>query len=100
MAATKKATDAAVTDETEQTGVSATSEEKAENGGNLEATEAKEDVTYTAEEFAKASETVFNKPYSQDIVAAAFRMAGKDSATKAEAAEIVGKFLNKEVKVK
>jgi hypothetical protein len=100
MATNKKAADSVAANETEQTDVSVNGKETAGNGGNPEATEAKEDVTYTAEEFAKASETVFDKPYSQDIVSAAFRMAGKSSATKKEAAKIVGKFLNKEVKVK
>ena len=100
MAKNIKATEAAEAAETAQADISPSEEVKAENGGNLEATEAKEAVTYTAAEYARASEKIFDKAYSPDIITAAFKMAGKTEATKAEAAEIVGKFLNKEVKLK
>lgn len=56
--------------------------------------------TYTAAEFAAASDKVFDKKYNPDIVTAAFKMAGKKKATKAEAAKIMSEFLNKEVKLK
>lgn len=98
--AVKKATEAAETAEKTQAEVSMDEAKKAENGGTAAATGANKTVTYTAEEFAKAAGTVFDKPYNQDIVMAAFKMAGKSEATKAEAAEIVSRFLNKEVKVK
>lgn len=97
--AKNKATEAAEAAETEQVNISPDAPEKAGNGANGEATEAKEAV-YTAAEFARAAANVFEKPYSPDIVMGAFKMAGKDTATKAEAAEIVGKFLKKEVKLK
>lgn len=51
---------------------------------------------YTAAELAQASKKVFNT--SPDIVTAALRMAGVESATIAEAAEVIKKFANKEVK--
>lgn len=98
--ATRKATEAAETAEKTQVDISLGEKEKTGNGGKTEATEAKKAVTYTAEEFAKAAGTVFDKPYNQDIVMAAFKMAGKSEATKAEAAEIMSHFLDKEVKVK
>lgn len=66
---------------------------KAGNEANTEATE----PVYTAAEFAKAAGTVFCKPYSPDIVRAAFAYAGKTTATKAEAEKIVKEFANKEV---
>lgn len=98
--AVKKATEAAEAVEKTQAEVSTGEAKKAENGGTAAATGANKAVTYTAEEFAKAAGTVFDKPYNQDIVMAAFKMAGKVEATKAEAAEIVSRFLNKEVQVK
>lgn len=97
--AKSKATEAAETVETEQVNNSMAEPEKDGNGANGEAAGANEAV-YTAAEFAKAAAKVFDKPYSPDIVSGAFKMAGKTTATKAEAAEIVGKFLNKEVKLK
>lgn len=53
---------------------------------------------YTAEEYARAAAKVFEGKYSPDIVRAAFAVAGKKEATKAEAEELVKKFANKEVK--
>lgn len=100
MAAKTKAVEAAQTAENVQADISPEGERKAENGGTTKASEAKETVTYTVKEFARAAATVFDKPVHQDIVSAAFKMAGKTEATKAEAAELVSKFLNKEVKVK
>ena len=41
---------------------------------------------------------MFDGKYSPDIVRAAFAVAGKKEATKAEAEELVKKFANKEVK--
>ena len=98
--AVKKATEAAETAERTQAEVSTDEAKRTENGGTAAATGANKAVTYTAEEFAKAAGIVFDKPYNQDIVMAAFKMAGKTESTKAEAAEIVSRFLNKEVKVK
>lgn len=50
---------------------------------------------YTAAELARASRNVFGA--SPDIVTAALRLAGVNSATVAEAEEIVKKYANKEV---
>ena len=52
--------------------------------------------TYTVDELAKAPEAVGAK--SPDIVRAALKRAGLESATVEEAKEIVKKFKNKEVK--
>lgn len=51
---------------------------------------------YTAAELAKASKKVFG--VSPDIVTAALHLAGVNTATVAEAEEIVKKYANKEVK--
>lgn len=97
--AKNKATEAAEAVETVQVDNSRTEPVKAGNGAAGAATEATEAV-YSAAEYAKAAAKVFDKPYSPDIVMGAFKMAGKTTATKAEAAEIVSKFLKKEVKLK
>lgn len=50
--------------------------------------------TYTALEFAEAAGTgMFEADVTQDIITAAFFVAGKQEATKAEALEIVKSFL-------
>lgn len=53
-------------------------------------------ITYTKEEFAKAAKTVFGVP--AECVQAAFSVAGVEKAAEAEAKQIVGKFMNREVK--
>lgn len=53
---------------------------------------------YTINEFAKAAATAFERPYSPDIVRAAFLLAGAKEATKKEASVIIKKFLGEEVK--
>ena len=53
---------------------------------------------YSAAEFAEAAEKgtdIFGAGVTQDIVTAAFFVAGKHEATKAEAQEIVKTFLRK-----
>lgn len=77
---------------------SSTEAKKNEATGSNEARTQSDDSVYTVDEFARASATVFSKPYSPDIVRAAFFVAGKKSATKAEAEEIIRKFASKEVK--
>ena len=51
--------------------------------------------TYTAAELAEKSRQIFGKP--PEVVYAAFKAVGKQSATLDEAKEIVNKFLQKEV---
>lgn len=95
MATTKKPTEAAETAEQVQADNSTRGEAvKAEN----EAAEKPTAPVYTAEEYARAAAKVFEGKYSPDIVRAAFAVAGKKEATKAEAEELVKKFANKEVK--
>lgn len=76
------------------------STEAKENGavGGNEAKSKKEESTYTVEEFVKAADSVFGKHYSPDIIRAAMKVAGKDTATKAEAKKIISEFAEKEVK--
>lgn len=92
MATTKKPTEA--TETAEQVQANSRGEAvKAEN----EAAEKPTAPVYTAEEYARAAAKVFEGKYSPDIVRAAFAVAGKKEATKAEAEELVKKFANKEV---
>ena len=74
--------------------------EAKENGavGGNEAKSKKEESTYTVEEFVKAADSVFGTHYSPDIIRAAMKVAGKDTATKAEAKKIISEFAEKEVK--
>lgn len=70
---------------------------------NIKKTNSAEPMTilepeYTAEELAAASEKVFGKKVLPECVIAAFRVAGIKKATKTKAAEIVNKFMTKEVK--
>ncbi len=97
--AKNRAAEAAEAVETEQVGNSTAEPERAGNGAAGEAT-GTEEVVYSAAEFARAAAKVLDKPYSPDIVIGAFKMAGKTTATKAQAAEIISKFLKKEVKLK
>lgn len=53
------------------------------------------EVAYTVEECADKAWEVFDT--SPDIVRAAFRYAGLDSATKAQALDLVEAFRNKEI---
>ena len=53
---------------------------------------------YSAEEFAAASEAVFGKGISPDVVVAALHLDGKKMYTKEEAYRIVRAFADKEVK--
>lgn len=96
MATTKKPTEATETAEQVQADnlISRAEAVKAEN----EAAEKLTAPVYTAEEYARAAAKVFEGKYSPDIVRAAFAVAGKKEATKAEAEELVKKFANKEVK--
>lgn len=95
MATTKKPTEATETAEQVQADNNSRAEAvKAEN----EAAEKLTAPVYTAEEYARAATKVFEGKYSPDIVRAAFAVAGKKEATKAEAEELVKKFANKEVK--
>lgn len=100
MAGTKKATGVAETVETTHPVKLSGVEEKTENGADMNATGAEKEpvAVYTAEEFAKAATKVFSRPYSPDIVRAAFVVAGKKEATKEEARKIVEEFAKKEVK--
>lgn len=100
MATTKKPTGAAETAEQAQADVSPAEAEKAVNEAVTKPEEAQATgaPTYTAAEYAKAAEKVFTEKYSADLVRAAFAVAGKKEATKAEAEELVKKFANKEVK--
>lgn len=98
--AMKKATEAAQAEKSVQADISPSDRKKTGNGGNTAAVGAGTEVTYTVAEYAKAASTVFDRPCSPDIVTAAFRMAGKQEATKKEAAIILSKFLKKEVKVR
>lgn len=69
---------------------------------NIKKTSSEEQIIqepeYTAEELAAASEKVFGKKVLPECVIAAFRVAGIKKATKTKAAEIVNKFMTKEVK--
>lgn len=94
MATTKKPTEATETAKQVQADNSRAEAVKAEN----EAAEKLTTPVYTAEEYARAATKVFEGKYSPDIVRAAFAVAGKKEATKAEAEELVKKFANKEVK--
>ena len=85
MATTKKPTEATETAEQVQA-----------DNSRAETVKAEKEV-YTAEEYARAAAKVFEGKYSPDIVRAAFAVAGKKEATKAEAEELVKKFANKEV---
>lgn len=98
MATTKKPTEATETAEQVQADNSrANSRAEAVKAEN-EAAEKLTAPVYTAEEYARAATKVFEGKYSPDIVRAAFAVAGKKEATKAEAEELVKKFANKEVK--
>lgn len=97
--ATKKAVEAANTAENSEPLNSIAEEEKNEARAGNESTAATEgESTYTISEFVKAAATVFERPYSPDIVRAAFLLAGVKEATKKEASVIIKKFLGEEVK--
>lgn len=59
---------------------------------------AKDEATYTVDEFVAAGDAVFEAGTSPDIIRAAFRVAGITSATVAEAKKLVKAFAEKEVK--
>lgn len=94
--ATKKNAEAANKAENNEAVNSGTVTEKNEATGGNAVKKAENESVYTVNEFAKASKTAFDKPYSPDIVRAAMKMAGKTEATKSEAAEIIKRFLGKE----
>lgn len=73
-------------------------ESKAETGRKSEATEAKSAVIYTVDEFVQGAGTVFGKPFSPDIIRAAFFVAGITEATVEDAKKLVEEFAYKEVK--
>ena len=52
---------------------------------------------YTVKELAASAEAVFGENVKKECVIAAFRAAGKTQGTKAEAQEIVRKFMKKGV---
>lgn len=93
--ATKKTAEAANTAENKEAYSNTATKRNEATGGN-EVKKAENESVYTVNEFAKASKTAFDKPYSPDIVCAAMMMAGKTEATKSEAAEIIKRFLGKE----
>lgn len=97
MARTKSA-EAAVQEKSSAEVKSST--EAKENGavGGNEAKSRKDTSTYTVEEFVRAADSVFGKHYSPDIIRAAMKVAGKETATKAEAKKIISEFAEKEVK--
>ena len=90
--ATKKAVEAANTAENNEPLNSIAEKEK------NEAAVSEGESIYTINEFAKAAATAFERPYSPDIVRAAFLLAGAKEATKKEASVIIKKFLGEEVK--
>ena len=51
------------------------------------------EAVYTAEELSAGADHVFSKKYTEDIVAAALRLAGVKSATVSEAEAVIKKFL-------
>ncbi len=87
--ATKKNTAAEATETTDSAAKTVSTSSK---------TAAKVETTYTADEFAKAAGKLFGKKYNADIVRAAFKVAKKTTATKAEATEIVKAFAERKVK--
>ena len=96
--ATKKAVEAASTAENSEPLNSIVEEEKNEARTGNESTAVSEgESTYTINECAKAAATAFERPYSSDIVRAAFLLAGVKEATKKEASVIIKKFLGEEV---
>ena len=56
------------------------------------------EAAYTVNEFAANAEKLFGKRANADLVTAAFKLEGKASATLSEAKDIVGKFINREVR--
>lgn len=96
--ATKKSVEAANAAENNEPLNSITDTENNEARPGNEVTEASGGkVTYTVNEFVKAASTAFERPYSQDIVRAAFFAAGVKEATKKEASNIIKEFLGEEV---
>lgn len=59
---------------------------------------AETESVYSVDELAEYSNKVFGLNVRSECVVAAFKNAGKESATIAEAKEIVGTFMKKEVK--
>lgn len=97
--ATKKVVEAANTAENNEPLNSIAEEEKNEARPGNESTAVSEgESIYTSNEFAKAAATALERPYSPDIVRAAFFSAGVKKATKKEASIIIKKFLGEEVK--
>lgn len=97
MARTKSA-EAAVQEKTGAEVISSTGADKIGAVGGNEAKKAEDTSTYTVDEFVRAADTVFGKKYSPDIIRAAMKMAGKETATRSEARRIVTQFAEKEVK--
>ena len=56
------------------------------------------EAAYTVGEFAANAEKLFGKRANADLVAAAFKLENKQTATLSEAKGIVEKFMNREVK--
>ena len=97
--ATKKPVEAANTAENNEPLNSIAEKEKNEARPGNESTAVSEgESIYTINEFEKAAATAFERPYSPDIVRAAFLLAGAKEATKKEASVIIKKFLGEEVK--
>ena len=96
--ATKKAVEAANTAENNEPLNSIAEKENEARPGNESTAVSEGESIYTINEFAKAAATAFERPYSPDIVRAAFLLAGAKEATKKEASVIIKKFLGEEVK--
>ena len=97
--ATKKAVEAANTAENNEPLNSIAEKEKNEARPGNESTAVSEGESInTINEFAKAAATAIERPYSPDIVRAAFLLAGAKVATKKEDSVIIKKFLGEEVK--
>ena len=56
------------------------------------------EAAYTVGEFAANAGKLFGKRANADLVTAAFKVGGRQTATLSEAKDIVGKFMNREVK--
>ena len=59
---------------------------------------AEAETAYTAAEFAQNAARLFGTRATADIVTAAFRVDGKETATLSEAKKMVEQFMNKEVR--
>lgn len=72
-------------------------EKKASSGAKAPESKEAESV-YSVKELADCAGKVFGPEVRSECVIAAFRLAGKTEATRAEATKIVEQFMKKEVK--